>query len=36
MEGTSEYQIGVEAIGGGETWGIELTEQSERAELVLS
>lgn len=25
LEGTSEYQVGVEAIGGGETWGLELT-----------
>jgi PilZ domain len=38
LEGTSEYQVGVEAIGGGETWGIEITdhEHSEKAELVLS
>jgi hypothetical protein len=25
MEGTDEYQVGVEAIGSGETWGVELT-----------
>ena len=36
LEGTSEYQVGVEAIGGGETWGIELSENSEKAELVVS
>jgi len=36
LEGTKEYQVGVEAIGGGETWGIELTENQERMELVLS
>src|SRR5258708_38588207 len=24
LEGTSEYQVGVEAIAGGETWGLEL------------
>jgi PilZ domain-containing protein len=35
LEGTTEYQVGVEAIGGGETWGIELKEQ-EMAELVIS
>ena len=25
LEGTSEYQVGVEALEGGETWGLELT-----------
>ena len=34
VEGTSEYQIGIEAVGGGETWGIELTDHE--AELVPS
>jgi hypothetical protein len=36
LEGTAEYQVGVEAIGGGETWGIELTESDRNAELVLT
>lgn len=36
LEGSSEYQIGVEAIGGGETWGIELTESLEQTELLTS
>ncbi len=38
LEGSKEYQVGVEAIGGGETWGIELTDvdRSEKAELVLT
>lgn len=35
LEGSSEYQVGVEAIGGGETWGIELVE-NEKAELTLA
>jgi hypothetical protein len=25
LEGTSEFQVGVEAFEGGETWGLELT-----------
>lgn len=25
LEGTREFQVGVEAIGGGDTWGLELT-----------
>jgi hypothetical protein len=29
LEGTSEYQVGLEAVGGnGETWGLELTDGS--------
>jgi hypothetical protein len=39
MEGTSEYQVGVEALDSGETWGLELTENtsaSAPAELVNS
>jgi hypothetical protein len=36
LEGTAEYQIGIEAIGGGETWGIELTEHDRDAELLLN
>lgn len=36
MEGTAEYQVGVEAVGGGETWGIEITDHNEKAELVVS
>lgn len=35
LEGSSEYQVGVEAIGGGETWGIELGE-NEKVELALT
>ena len=36
LEGSSEYQVGVEAVGGGDTWGIELSERAEAAELVVS
>lgn len=34
LEGTLEYQVGVEATGSGETWGIELADKT--AELVIS
>ncbi|HZQ70096.1 MAG TPA: PilZ domain-containing protein [Terriglobales bacterium] len=39
MEGTSEYQVGVEALESGETWGLELTDNTSAnasAELVNS
>ena len=39
LEGTSEYQVGVEALDGGETWGLELAENTSAnasAELVNS
>jgi len=37
LEGTSEYQVGVEAIGGGETWGVEVAaSQDDMSELVVS
>lgn len=32
MEGTSEFQIGVEALESGETWGLELTDNSSSEE----
>ena len=31
MEGTSEYQIGVEAVDSSETWGLELTESHQKS-----
>jgi PilZ domain len=34
IEGTSEFQVGVEALDSGETWGLELTDN--RPELVNS
>jgi hypothetical protein len=30
MEGTQEFQVGVEAIGGGDTWGLELTRNTSQ------
>jgi hypothetical protein len=33
LEGTSEFQVGVEAIGGGETWGLELTNCDQADEM---
>jgi hypothetical protein len=33
LEGTKEFQVGLEAIGNGsETWGLELTERSQEDE----